>query len=256
MPDRPASLDIIAGSTYLSEQEAIARATKNRLAWPVAILWTVAILVVLGQLLSRWFLDMDPAYFAVSGLLLVASLAATWLFPVIDSHEKREQDFGKGRAGEEAVAHFLREHLNGDWTLHRNLLLPDDKGDIDAVLLGPGGLFVLEVKAWTGAYRVTGTRWHKRTPSGGWRSVSGSPSGQALANVRRLEVWLNAQGVCLTAHPRIVWAGPGSVQFIKSSVPVWLLAKPAYIHREMKPSNSLSSESRRQIARALTRLVG
>ena len=254
MPDRPASLDIIAGSTYLSEQEASARDRKNRLAWPVAILWTVTILVTLGQILSRWLLDMDPAYFAVTGLLVATSLAAFRLFPVIDSHEKREQDFGKGRAGEEALTDFLREHLNGDWTLHRNLVLPDGKGDMDGVLLGPGGLFVLEVKAWTGAYRVTGTRWYKRTPSGRWCSVSSSPSRQALANAKRLEAWLTAQGISLAVQPRVVWAGAGSVQFIKPTVPVWLLGRPAYIRKEVAQSVSISSESHSRIARALTHL--
>ncbi|HRJ41854.1 MAG: NERD domain-containing protein [Caldilineaceae bacterium] len=256
MTDNPTTLDIVSGSNYLAEEESTARQKKTRLATPVAILWLATLLVAPSQLLLWWLFDTNSGYFAVTGLLFAASVALSLLLPVIDRHERREQNFAVGRAGEEQLATFLRSHLDKEWSLYRNLLLPDGKGDIDAVLLGPGGLFVLEVKAWNGDYRVTGTRWQKRTPSGGWWAVDSSPSGQALANARRLEAWLNAQGVCLTAHPRIVWAGPGSVQFVKSSVSVWLLAKPAYIHRDLKPSDSLSPESRRQIARTLTRLVG
>lgn len=254
MTDNPATLDIVSGSNYLAEEERTARQKKTRLATPVAILWLATLLVAPSQLLLWWLFDTNSVYFIVTGLLFAASVALSLLLPVIDRHERREQNFAVGRAGEEQLATFLRSHLNKEWGLYRNLLLPDGKGDMDAVLLGPGGIFALEVKAWNGTYRVTGTHWQKRIPSGGWWAVDSSPSGQALANARRLEAWLHSQGAINTVYPRVVWSGPGSVQLIRPTVPVWLLAKPTYIHRELSQPQSLAPESRQQVAALLSRL--
>jgi preprotein translocase subunit Sss1 len=54
-----------------------------------------------------------------------------------------------GLAGEESVATELRR-LDDKWVLFSGVVLPGMPGDIDHVLVGPSGLFALEVKNWSG----------------------------------------------------------------------------------------------------------
>lgn len=65
----------------------------------------------------------------------------------------------KGRAGEDDVVDVMRESLDGSCHAFRNLVLPDNKGDIDIVLVSSQGIFVFEVKAYSGKYEVCGDDW-------------------------------------------------------------------------------------------------
>jgi hypothetical protein len=67
---------------------------------------------------------------------------------------------GKARAGHEAelrVAESLGRALGDDWTLFRGYR--NARGEIDGVLLGPRGLFALEVKYHNGTVYITGDDW-------------------------------------------------------------------------------------------------
>jgi hypothetical protein len=64
------------------------------------------------------------------------------------------RSFRKGRQGEEAVVEKIRSALDNRWTIFRNLHLPDRKDDLDVVLVGPDGVWTVEVKAYEGTVRV------------------------------------------------------------------------------------------------------
>ena len=62
-----------------------------------------------------------------------------------------------GAAGEREVAEVLNRALGKDWTLfkgYRNV-----RGEIDYLILGPAGLFAVEVKYVNGTFRITPARW-------------------------------------------------------------------------------------------------
>ena len=98
-----------------------------------------------------------------------------------------------GLRGERQLTMALRWRLSPDWWLLPDVLLSAD-GDrlsqIDLVGVGPPGLFVVEVKRWTGAIRATGDRW-VRKEGARWISCE-SPTRQNTAHVRNIRAWWQA----------------------------------------------------------------
>ncbi len=80
------------------------------------------------------------------------------------------------------------------------------------VLLGPPGVFALEVKAYTGEYRYRKQDFYRRTRVG-WRKMQHNPGKQARAGGGLLHDYiadtLNRRRL---GEPRLVWVGPGGLQ--------------------------------------------
>jgi hypothetical protein len=68
-----------------------------------------------------------------------------------------EEKIRAGIAGEQLVATELGRALNDDWTLLRGYR--NRRGEIDHVLLGPKGLFAIEVKNINATVSIDGDRW-------------------------------------------------------------------------------------------------
>ena len=68
-----------------------------------------------------------------------------------------EEKIKAGIAGEERVAAELSHALGADWTLLRGYR--NRRGEIDDLLLGPTGLFAIEVKNINATVHVDGDRW-------------------------------------------------------------------------------------------------
>ena len=100
--------------------------------------------------------------------------------------DREIENYRKGEEGEQRTLEIILQSLDGNWTLFHNLRLPGrNKADLDAVLVGPAGLWVLEVKNLTGEYRNTGEKWeylHKKR----WIPYRNSPSRQAASDAARL----------------------------------------------------------------------
>ena len=62
-----------------------------------------------------------------------------------------------GIKGEQEVADVLRGALGNAWTLVKGYR--NRRGEIDYLLLGPGGLFAIEVKYVNGTFAITRERW-------------------------------------------------------------------------------------------------
>lgn len=69
----------------------------------------------------------------------------------------REGSLAAGAAGERQVTEALGRVLGGEWTLFEGYR--NRRGEIDRVLLGPGGLFAIEVKHWNATMYCTGDKW-------------------------------------------------------------------------------------------------
>jgi len=69
-----------------------------------------------------------------------------------------EERIRAGIAGEQLVAAELGRALPDDWTLLRGYR--NRRGEIDHLLLGPRGLFAIEVKNINATVHVDGDRWH------------------------------------------------------------------------------------------------
>jgi hypothetical protein len=136
----------------------------------------------------------------------------------------REQAIRAGRNAERRVAEELSEPLDNEWILLRGYC--NARGEIDALLLGPRGLFAIEEKYRSVRVYIRGDEWTAQQVDKYGRSCGArfpirdgkgrSPSEQVMQPVAALSRWLstNKRGtpitpVVLLTHPS---ARIGSIQ--------------------------------------------
>ncbi|HEU4321720.1 MAG TPA: nuclease-related domain-containing protein [Roseiflexaceae bacterium] len=163
--------------------------------------------------ITSWFVVVPPALLLGLFLMLVAVLL---LIGAVRWRERQARAFRVGPRGEEQIVEQLRAVLDGRWTLLRNVVVPGrGGGDIDLVLVGPPGVWALEVKAYRGLVRNRGDLWERKT-RGGWARLAVHPGKQARASGARLQVLLERGGLKLAwVHPAVIWASseaPGAEQ--------------------------------------------
>lgn len=73
-----------------------------------------------------------------------------WLDPLADKVFDEISRLEKGEEGENGVCGELNRILDlSKYTIHRNFAIPGKKFDIDAIVVGPKGVIVLEIKNYT-----------------------------------------------------------------------------------------------------------
>jgi nuclease-like protein len=145
-----------------------AQATWRRLraaewaAWPRTLPWRVAAILgigagggVLGSLLTPWL-----------GLVLggLTAVAAGWglrFRPSPDAVAWR-----RGAAGERRTARLLAPLQRHGWAILHDLAAPGSRANIDHLVIGPGGVFVIDSKHYRGRLQLDGSGrlWHGRSP--------------------------------------------------------------------------------------------
>jgi hypothetical protein len=130
----------------------------------------------------------------------------------------REQSIAAGTYGEQLTADELGRVLGDDWTLLRGYR--NRRGEIDHLLIGPGGLFAIESKYHNAAISCTGDGWwsapydkygNRVGPAEPLTDRRGrSPSQQLNQPADELEDFLRSRGhpavfqrVVLLNHPRV-----------------------------------------------------
>ena len=103
----------------------------------------------------------------------------------------------QGVRGEGAVSRFLSRILDDRYTLIRNLQIPKSQADLDAVLVGPSGVLVMEIKNYSPkySYRCEGSDWFWRKPGKRYSRMKESPTKQAIINTGYLKTYLSQHGI-------------------------------------------------------------
>jgi hypothetical protein len=149
-----------------------------------------------------------------------------------------------GIKGEQEVADVLRGALSDAWVLIKGYR--NRRGEIDYLLLGPGGLFAIEVKYVNGTFAITRERWrYVRYDSYGNQVSEGllhdarrrPPNVQLLEPLGMLEQFLASRGqpvrmrpVVLLNHPKArvsQAAGDVGVEVLTSTAQLRELARAA-----------------------------
>jgi hypothetical protein len=145
-----------------------AQATWRRLraaewaAWTRSLPWRVAATVgigaaggVLGSLLGPWL-----------GLALsvLAAVAAGWGLRFRPSRAARA--WRRGAVGERRTARRLAALERHGWAVLHDLAVPRSQANIDHLVIGPGGVFVIDSKQYRGRLQLdpSGRLWHGRYP--------------------------------------------------------------------------------------------
>jgi len=113
-----------------------------------------------------------------AGLLLSIAPLISFYF-----YLRKYRIYNGGWEGEKQVTKLLTNKLNDDYYLLNDLYLREGGGDIDHIVLGPNGVFVLETKNWSGSISCSGDEWQRA----GKRSFSSTPSRQVKRNVARIK---------------------------------------------------------------------
>jgi len=103
----------------------------------------------------------------------------------------------QGEWGEGSVSRFLSRILDDRYTLIRNLQIAKSQPDLDAVLVGPSGVLVMEIKNYSPkySYRCEGSDWFWRKPGKRYRRKEESPTKQAIINTSYLKTYLSHHGI-------------------------------------------------------------
>lgn len=169
----------------------------------------------------------SPTQMIVFLILLGLAILGGWLLVVIPDQitkrlEKQIEEYRLGQDGEDRTVQMIVQVLDGNWYLFRNMQIPGQgKGDLDLVLIGPPGVWVLEVKNFNGAYRNIGEAWELMLKKK-WKPASVNPSRQANNNSLKLKNFLAADNLNVFVNPAVVWANPESLLSIENpSVAIW-----------------------------------
>lgn len=133
----------------------------------------------------------------------------------------------QGREGELRVLDEITKSLDERWFVFRNVVLPGCTGDLDLILVGPGGTWVLEVKSYTGAYKIENGRWYTKTRNGYWAHVKFGPGAQVMENARRLCNFLKENGIASgnSVNRAVVVAKEIDLEVVSVGTEVWQLSE-------------------------------
>jgi hypothetical protein len=131
-------------------------------AWTRTLPWRVAATLgigvggaVLGRLLA-------PRFGLVVGML--AAMAAGWGLRFRASPDAIA--WRRGAAGERRTARLLDPLERQGWAVLHDLAVPGSRANIDHLVIGPGGVFVIDSKQYRGRLQLdpSGRLWHGRYP--------------------------------------------------------------------------------------------
>jgi hypothetical protein len=174
---------------------------------------------------------------------------------VLKKMDKDIENYHLGQIGEDKVVEVILQTLDGNWSLFRNLQLPGrSRADLDAVLVGPSGVWVFEIKNLSGVYRNTGEQWEYRAGQK-WNPYGKSPSRQAHTGAARLGNFLKADGLKQWVEAVVVWADQESPLLVENpSVAVWPLERLPDELGNLWQEEKVSPDVRLRIVEKLTKL--
>jgi hypothetical protein len=131
-------------------------------AWTRSLPWRVAAIVGVGAAGGVLGSLVVPRLTLVLGAL--AAMAAGWRLrfrPSLDAVAWR-----RGAAGERRTARVLAALERQGWAVLHDLAVPRSQANLDHLVIGPGGVFVIDSKQYRGRLQFdqSGRLWHGRYP--------------------------------------------------------------------------------------------
>lgn len=103
------------------------------------------------------------------------------------------KSWNKGIKGEYIVAEYLNQ-LPEDYFVFNDVKFPGSYGNLDHVVVGPTGVYVIETKNYEGFFLVKGNDWFYKNGSR-VKKAKGQPGKQVMANSMSLKKFLEDNGV-------------------------------------------------------------
>jgi hypothetical protein len=130
--------------------------------WTRTLPWRLAATVGIGAAGGVLGSLLGPQLGLVLGVL--AAVAAGWGLRFRPSPAARA--WRRGAAGERRTARLLGPMERHGWVVLHDLALPGSRANLDHLVIGPGGVFVIDSKQYRGRLQLdpTGRLWHGRYP--------------------------------------------------------------------------------------------
>ena len=129
-------------------------------------------------------------HFSFIFLSIILFVAAAYLW-------SKQTTWNIGAEGEEEVIRVL-QNLDSSYKVINDVVLPQDRQNIDHVVVGPPGVFVIETKNHNGNIRCYEDEWsRKKVGRRGtvYDAAMGNPSKQAKRNAVVLKNWLESENI-------------------------------------------------------------
>jgi len=126
---------------------------------------------------------------------------------VFDLEQSKNVD--KGVSGEFNVFLHAKLKLSNEWVIINDVVLepePDSLTQIDHIIIGPPGLFVIETKAWEGSFKAYKDNWKRRSGTA-WVKCKG-PTRQNQYHAKAVAKWLDGTGILHIDAPTEDWVIP------------------------------------------------
>jgi hypothetical protein len=188
--------------------------------------WLAVLIAVAGLITPRGpLIALGPAFFVATALCVVFWLAnrrtgrSTRDRRPQPGSAEREAQLQMGLTGERQVGQVLARDLPPDYILINGLKLPRGAGDIDHLVVGPTGVFLIETKTMAGRIVCDHNGTWQRTRLGrrgaSYPAFIGNPSAQVQRNIYALRqslrrhlpglflgraLWI--EGLVVFPHPR------------------------------------------------------
>jgi len=192
---------------------------------------------------------------AVGSIILIAWIINFSIDRITNRINKEIEQHRLGQEGEERTVQLIVQALDGNWHLFRNISLPGrNKADLDIILVGPPGVWALEVKNFRGEYRNIGETWEWRNGKK-WKATSKNPSRQARNSAGRLGNFLKADNVNIFVNPAVIWANQDHPLMVENpSVAVWQYNRLPDELGNIWQGEKLSKVEQNKIVEKLTKL--
>jgi hypothetical protein len=220
------------------------RVWRRRIWWvlPLAATFEIAVATAFGVLLQPDHLELYV------GIGIGIALAMVMIF--LDSPPTHIERWRQGAEGEKATAKALRRFTRQGWTLIHDI--DTGRGNLDHILVGPGGVFLLESKNLGGVISVEqgvlSVRW-REDPNDGYDVRHLTPRMRARA--AELSAALRARGLTrVWVQPIVVLWGTFEQRSIESQGVAWVRGSDLAAVLAQRPA-TFSEESRAKVVAAI-----
>jgi len=174
----------------------------------------------------------------------------------LDMKESKNQD--RGESGEFNVFLKLKLLLPNEWIIMNDIVIetePNQFAQNDHIIIGPPGIFVIETKAWSGAYTGYKDYW-KRKEGGKWVKCP-SPTKQNQRHAAMLSIWLEKMGFSIglplkdIIYPIVIFTKAQWLKVSECSMPVYDSGLGLGIHLRRHKEKILTNDQIDHIAAML-----
>ncbi|MBE9197580.1 MULTISPECIES: nuclease-related domain-containing protein [unclassified Nodularia (in: cyanobacteria)] len=107
---------------------------------------------------------------------------------------KQAKNQFQGSMGEWGVSAIMQAFPD-TWVMFNNALIPTNNSggltEIDHLIIGLKGIFLLEIKTWKGSFTAYQDIW-KRREGNSWVAISNSPTSQSAYHQKMFSRWINS----------------------------------------------------------------